>query len=199
MFALLHMGSILQEDRATLRQNWGWYVGLGLLLTLLGILGLVFVGAATLLTIVFVGWFFLIGGLAEIAHAVFKKGWSGFWLDLLAGVITAVAGLFILLQPAGGAKVLTMLIGIMFVIDGIFRLGAGIAIKNPYRGWFIIQGLVSLLLAVFIFSEWPYSAIWVIGTLVSVDLLIDGLRLTSFGFAVKQLPPGDGPVVSTSA
>ena len=41
-----------------------------------------------------------------------------------------------------------------------------------------------------ILAEWPYSAVWVIGTLVAIDLLIEGLRLISFGLAVKHLIAG---------
>ena len=85
-----------------------------------------------------------------------------------------------------------MLLGILFLIGGIFRLGVGIAAKNPYRGWFILQGVVSLLLAIMILTEWPVSAVWVIGTFVAIDLLITGLRMISFGLAVKNLAPSGG-------
>ena len=140
----------------------------------------------------FVGWLFLIGGILEVGHAIVRKGWQGFWLDLISGILTGVAGLFILLRPVEGATILTMLLGILFLIGGIFRLGVGIAVKNPYRGWFILQGAVSLLLGVMILTEWPVSAVWVIGTFVAIDLLITGFRMISFGLAVKNLAPIDG-------
>lgn len=199
MNSLLNLAAIVGEERAMLRKSWGWFVGLGVLFVLLGIAGLVFVGIATLITVLFVGWAFLIAGVAEIANAIFRKGWSGFWLDLIVGFITALAGVFMVLHPLEGASVLTMFIGVMFLIGGIFRIAAGIAMKNPYAGWFIVHGVISLLLAILILAKWPYSAIWVIGTLVSIDLLFDGFRLISFGSAVKNLPEISGDAERTFA
>lgn len=188
MNSLLNLAALVGEERSMLRQNWGWFVGLGALFVILGIAGLIFVGIATLITVKFVGVIFLIAGIAEVLNAILRKGWSGFWLDLIAGIVTTIAGLFIVMHPLGGASVLTVLIGVMFLIGGIFRLAAGIAMKNPYAGWFIIHGVISVFLAILILANWPYSAVWVIGTLVSIELLFDGLRLMSFGMAVKKLP-----------
>jgi uncharacterized membrane protein HdeD (DUF308 family) len=192
MTSLLNLAALVAEERTMLRKNWGWFVGLGVLFVLLGIAGLVFVGLATLVSVLFVGWAFVIAGIAEIANAIFRKGWSGFWLDLIVGIVTVMAGLFIVVQPLVGAKVLTMFIGVMFLIGGIFRLAAGIAMKNPYAGWFLVHGFVSVILAILIIAEWPYSSLWVIGTLVSIELLFDGFRLLSFGSAVKNLPDVGG-------
>ncbi len=186
MNSLLNLGSLPAGEHKMLRQSWGTFVGLGVLFTLLGAAGLVYAGLATLVTVLFVGWTFAIAGLAAVAHAIIRKGWSGFWLDLLCGLVTGIAGVFIIMHPVEGASVLTGVVGVMFLVGGIFRLGAGVAMRNPYAGWFVMHGLVSILLGLMILSEWPSAATWVIGTLVSIDLLLDGLRLISFGFAVKN-------------
>jgi uncharacterized membrane protein HdeD (DUF308 family) len=199
MAGLLKLAVLEAQELEFLRRNWGWYVGLGVLLVLLGAAGLVFVGLATLVTVMLIGWLFVIAGVAEIIHAVIRKGWSGFWLDLISGILTALAGLFIVLRPAEGVSVLTMVIGVIFLIGGIFRLAAGVMVKNPYSGWFLFHGALSLLLGVMILSDWPYSATWVIGTLVSIDLVFSGIRLISFGHAVKSLPSIPGSEARDSA
>jgi uncharacterized membrane protein HdeD (DUF308 family) len=189
MKSLFNLAQLAAEERAMLRRNWGWFVALGVVLTVMGLVGLVFAGALSVVTVIFVGWMFLIGGALEVGHAIFRKGWQGFWLDLLSGVLTLVAGLFILLRPIEGLGVLTMLLGILFLIGGIFRLAAGVAMNNPYRGWFILHGVISLVLGGLILSDWPRSALWVIGTFVAIDLLVSGLRLVSFGLEVKKFAP----------
>lgn len=186
MNLLLNLSTLEAEEREMLRRGWGTFVAMGVLFALLGVAGLVFVGLATLVTVIFVGWFFAIAGFLGVAHAIVRKGWSGFVLDLLSGLVTGLAGVFIILHPAEGASVLTVVIGVMFLVGGIFRLGAGVAVKNPYAGWFLFHGVISVLLGLMILVEWPYAAVWVIGTLVSIDLLLDGLRLISFGLAVKS-------------
>ena len=95
--------------------------------------------------------------------------------------------LFIVVHPLQGASVLTIVLGVIFLIGGIFRIGAGIAMRNPYAGWFVLEGVVSAILGIMILAQWPESLIWVIGTLVGIDLLINGLRLISFGLAAKNL------------
>ena len=189
MNGFFQLSPLTVDERAMLRRNWGWFVALGLALVVMGLLGLVFVGALTLVAILFIGWIFLIGGLLEVVHAIARKGWQGFWLDLFSGLLTGIVGLLILFRPGAGASVITILLGVVFLISGVFRLGTGIAFRNPYRGWFIVQGVVAIVLGLMILADWPVSTIWLIGTLVAIDLLINGLRLASFGMAVKRLLP----------
>lgn len=204
MPALLRLTVLTVDECDFLRRSWGWFFALGVLLAMLGIAGLVFVGLATLVTVLVIGWLFLLAGVAEIAHAILRKGWSGFWLDLLSGIVTALVGLFIVLRPDTGASVLTVVIGVIFLVGGVFRLATGMMSKNPYAGWFLLQGILALILGVLILIDWPVSSAWVIGTLISIDLLFNGLRLISFGLAVKSwlrsssdqpaptvLPPGE--------
>ncbi len=189
MNALLNLSALVAGERDMLRRNWGWFVALGVLFVLAGVAGLAYAGLTTLVTVVFVGWCFLISGAVEVVHAVVRKGWSGFLFDLLSGLVTAVAGLFILLHPAQGASVLTVVVGAVFLAGGVLRLVAGLGMRNPYAGWFVLHGVVSALLGVMVLAEWPYSSLWVIGTLVAIDLLFEGFRLVSLGLAARNLPP----------
>lgn len=191
MTGMLNLAAIVAEERERLRRSWGGFVALGVLLAVLGIAGLVFVGFTTVLSVLFIGWVFLIGGIAEVIHAIIRKGWSGFWLDLVSGIITAVAGVFILVHPFAGASVLTIFLGVVFVLGGIIRIAAGVAIRNPYSGWIALHGCISLLLGVLILAQWPNSLVWVIGTLVAADLLINGIRLISFGLALRHIPAAE--------
>ena len=186
MYGTFRLAVLAAEEREFLRRTWVWYVALGVLFALLGFAGLVFVGLATLLTVLVIGWLFLAAGVVEVVHAVVRRGWSGFWLDLIGGIVTALAGLFIVMRPETGASVLTVVIGSIFLVGGIFRLAAGAAVRNPYGGWFLLHGVLSILLGVLILSDWPVSATWVIGTLVSIDLIFNGVRLAAFGLAVKS-------------
>jgi uncharacterized membrane protein HdeD (DUF308 family) len=188
MTGMLNLATLISEERERLRRAWFGFVALGILLVVLGVAALVFVGVTTLLSVLFLGWFFLISGAAEVIHAIIRKGWSGFWLDLISGVITALAGLLIVMHPFAGASVLTILIGVVFLIGGIFRLAAGIAMRNPYAGLFALHGAISLLLGALILVQREEAAIWVIGTLVGVDLVFNGIRLIAFGLAVRRIP-----------
>jgi uncharacterized membrane protein HdeD (DUF308 family) len=196
MNAMLKLHAIRAEDREMLRSGWFGFVGVGCLIAALGLIGFVFVGLATYVSVLFIGWAFVIGGVAEVVHAIIRKGWSGFLLDFISAIITALAGILILAHPFAGASVLTIVVGVMFLIGGIFRIAAGVALNSPYAGWFVFYGAVSALLGCMILAEWPNSLVWVIGTLVSIDLLMNGMRLIAFGLAVRHLPKA-GEVEST--
>jgi uncharacterized membrane protein HdeD (DUF308 family) len=175
-------------DREMLRRTWGGFVAFGVIIVLLGLLGLAFTGVFTLGIVALLGWVFAISGAVEIVHAVVRKGWAGFWVDLVSGLLTLGAGVMIILQPVAAVAVLTVLIGIVFVIGGIFRLWAGAAIRTPYGTWVVLHGIVSALLGVMILAEWPFSSVWVIGTLVSIDLLFNGARMIALGLAARKWP-----------
>jgi uncharacterized membrane protein HdeD (DUF308 family) len=187
MTGMLNLPMIVDAEKEKLRRGWGGFVFLGCLLVALGFIGLVFVGLLTFISVVFVGWAFLIGGAAEVIHAIIRKGWSGFLLDFISGIITALVGVLILSCPVTSASVLTLVIGVVFLVGGIFRIAAGIALKSPYAGWFVLFGFVSVILGLMVIGEWPVSTWWVIGTLVAIELLVDGARLLAFGLAVRHL------------
>jgi len=79
-------------DFEALRKRWGWIVGLGVALIVLGAIALGSSVLATLATMVFVGWLLIAGGVFEVAHAFTCKAWGGFFVDLLTGILYTVAG-----------------------------------------------------------------------------------------------------------
>jgi uncharacterized membrane protein HdeD (DUF308 family) len=163
-----------------------------------GIAGLVFTGLLTLVSVVFIGWLFLISGVLEVVHAVVRKGWSGFWLDALSGFLSAAIGVLILARPEQAAAVLTVAIAVLFLIGGIFRIAAGVSGRHPYGGWLVLHGVIDLLLGALILAGWPVSSVWVIGTLVAIDLIVNGARLIAMGLAARKLPES-GPLPGAPA
>ena len=41
----------------------------------------------------------------------------------------------------------------------------------PHRAWLLLSGVVTLLLGVYIWRQLPGAAVWVIGTLVGIDMI----------------------------
>jgi uncharacterized membrane protein HdeD (DUF308 family) len=58
------------------------------------------------------------------------------------------------------------------------------------RGWIwtLINGIISLVLAVIFLASWPFGSVWLVGLLVGVSLIIDGLALLGLVLAAD----GDG-------
>jgi uncharacterized membrane protein HdeD (DUF308 family) len=157
----------------------GWSIALGVLLIIAGLLSIaapVFAGVAAS---VFFGWLILLGGFAHLVYAWSQRGAGSIIWEILIGIVYLIAGIYMLFHPLGGMAVLTLVLAVYILFEGIFELVVFSQIRR-HRGsvWFLIDGLVSLFLAALIFFHWPSSSLWVIGTLVGFSLLFSGLART---------------------
>lgn len=171
-------------------RRWGWLFGLGVLLVALGVLA---IGAAvfvTLATMVFFGCLMLLAGILQTVHAVVMRGWSGFYIDLVAGLLYAVIGLMIVAHPGATAVALTLIIAVLLVLGGIFRVVIALAVSYQNRLWLFLHGIVNLLLGFVIWQSWPVSGEWVIGLFIGIDMIFNGWSLIMLGLVAKKLNTG---------
>ena len=63
---------------------------------------------------------------------------------------------------------------------------------HPRRGltWLILDGIVNIVLAVMIWSQWPFSSLWIIGTLVGISILISGVSRLMLAMEANRALPG---------
>src|SRR5215813_14560716 len=171
-----------------IRRSWGWFLGLGIVLIILGVIA---IGSAILMTIASVflfGWILIIGGVMEVMHAFWHKRWAGFFLDLLTGVLYVVVGWMMVNNPQESALLLTLLIAMFLVFEGVLRIVAALAVRYPHWGSVLLDGVVSLLLGVLIWRRWPVSALWVIGLFVGIEMLLNGWSLVILSLTGRTLP-----------
>ena len=181
-----------------LKRNWGWYLPLGILLILLGVVA---IGSSMLMTIVSVevfGWLLIVGGAFEAVHAFWRKEWGGFFLDLLAGILYLVVGFMLVANPAASAVTLTLLIAMFLIVSGIFRVVSCVGARPPHWGWLLLSGALNLLLDALIWQQWPVSGLWVIGLFVGIEMLLNGWSLVMLSISAKNLPIGEGSIAATS-
>jgi uncharacterized membrane protein HdeD (DUF308 family) len=124
----------------------------------------------------------------EVVYGVSRKTWSGFFIDLLIGILYAVVGFMIVANPAASAVGLTLLIAMFLFVSGIFRIVAGLATRYPNWGWLVLHGAISLVLGALIWLQWPTSGLWIIGLVIGIELLVNGIALIMLGIAAKRLP-----------
>jgi uncharacterized membrane protein HdeD (DUF308 family) len=179
---------VIQEDLQELRASWYWFVLLGAALIVLGAVALIYSLAATLVTMLIFGWMLLIGGVFYLVGAFFMRGWGGFFLSLLAGVLHLALGLIAINHPIEVAAAYTLFLAVFFFVEGLFRVVAALAGRFHDWGWVLLSGLITLLLGVLIWSKWPWDALWVIGTFVGIDLIFSGASYIALGLHAKNIP-----------
>lgn len=129
---------------------------------------------------VFFGWLILFAGIAHLVYAWSERGAGAVVWQLLIGIVYLVAALYMLMRPVAGVVALTLVLVFYIVLEGVFELGVFFMLRRR-RGsiWFLVDGLISLLLAGLIFFHWPSSSFWAVGTLVGVSLLFSGIARLS--------------------
>jgi uncharacterized membrane protein HdeD (DUF308 family) len=170
----------------TLRHNWGWFVGLGVLSLIAGLIALGNVMIGTLVSVLFIGAMMTVAGIAHIIHAFQVRAWGGFLFWLLTGILYTIAGLLIAYNPLLGASVFTLFIGILLIASGAMRIVAAFRLHgHPGWIWMLFAGAITLILGLMIASQWPVSSLWVLGTFLGVDLVFTGVALLTLGFRLK--------------
>lgn len=171
-----------------LKSGWGWLVALGSALVILGLFALSWSVMATLVSVEIFGWLLLLGGGLSVVHAVVRRRWGGFFIELFAGILYIVIGLMVVGNPAAGAAVLTLLIAMFLLVGGIFRIVTALTVRFHHRLWMLLNGIVTLLLGIMIWRQWPWSGLWVIGMFIGIDIIFYGWSLVMLGLALKNLP-----------
>ena len=178
----------LRHGLNALRGNWLWFVILGGALIALGVIALGSVAIASLAAALAIGMLLLLAGIADTIGAFWCRGWSGFFLELLSGVLSIVVGLLFLRAPAGALAALTLLVACFLMVGGIFKIVAAVGYRFAAWGWALASGIVDLILGLLIWQEWPASALWVIGLFVGINLLFRGFNWIALGLALCALP-----------
>ncbi|WP_237173629.1 HdeD family acid-resistance protein [Paracandidimonas lactea] len=175
------------EALAVMREKRGWFLTLGVLLLILGVVAAMSVLAATVASVLVVGIMMLIGGVGMLIHAWKLKGLGGFLLWTLSGVLYLAAGFVAFYDPLAGAAVLTLLLGATLIASGVFRLWVWLQNRGqPGGGWLALSGVISVLAGLLIAAGWPQNSVWILGVLLSIDLIFQGIMLIMLALALRR-------------
>ena len=170
------------------RSSWGWFLALGIMLTLVGAICIVANITATFATVLMIGWLLLIGAILSLIQAFRVRTWSGFFLYLLNALLRGFVGYAFIRYPTAGAMSVTLILAALLVVGGVFRAIGSAALHFPRWGWVAFSGLVSTALGIMLLVQIPESSTWFIGFAVGVDMVFDGAALVGVSTALHGLP-----------
>ncbi len=181
--------SLLSSGIEEVREHRAWFLIWGIVLIVLGCIAVGSSVLATIFSVIFLGWILIFSGLFAIIHGLMRRQWQGFFLNLLAGVLYAVVGLLMVSHPAIAAVTLTLLIAMLLIVAGAFRLFVAFSLPLHHRGWLVLNGIVAIVLGALIWSSWPISGLWVIGLFIGIDLIFDGWTEVMLALAAGRIVP----------
>lgn len=175
-----------QSER--LQKSWIWMALLAVISIVGGVLALINPFAATLAATLLAGWTFALLGVVQVVQAFQIRDWSGFLWALVFGIITLVVGVVLLLDPLAGMVSLTILVAFLFLFTGVVKTMYSLSLR-PMQGWgwVLLSGLVSIVLAIMILTNFPVSAAAVLGILLAVELLSNGVLFLFVALGLRKL------------
>ena len=138
---------------------------------------------------IFLGWMFLISGIAGLAFSFWAREMPGFWWSLLSAVIALAAGVLLLWRPLEGTLTLTIVVGAYFLAEGVSTIMYSLEHRRELTdrwGWLLAAGIMDILIAAIIIVGLPGSATWALGLLVGINLVFGGASLIGLAMAARN-------------
>lgn len=158
----------------------------GIIFMVLGSVGIFFPTFMSFTTLAFVSYLMLFAGLSAgwLTWSSNKKDWAG-WLK---SFLLILVGLFMIFYPMEGIAALGLLFAIYFFMDAFAGFGLAFSLK-PQKIWWLwlINAITSLALGVIFIVGWPFSSFFMVGLLVGISLLFDGIALLSGGIFLDEI------------
>lgn len=92
---------------------------------------------------------------ADVSTAL-RRVW---WLPVLRGVVLLILGLLMLVQPLWSVTALVWIFGIFVILDGLITIAQWFGNRSePGAGWFLLSGIVGLVLGIVVVVWTPETA-----------------------------------------
>jgi uncharacterized membrane protein HdeD (DUF308 family) len=176
-----HSPADIARQASTLSILWG---------VLLIIFGMVAIGSPFLAAVavnILIAWLIVLAGVVHVMLGVRTHGAGSMIWKVLVGAASLFFGAYLIMHPVLGVASLTLVLAVLFEIEGILEIILFFNLRSlGGSSWLLIDGIVTLLLGVMIYMQWPSSAGWAIGTLVGVSMIFSGASRVMMSLAVRK-------------
>ncbi len=170
------------------KESVAWSIGLSIVMILAGLLAILIPPAAEIAVLALVAWLLTLSGIAHLVFAWHTRAVGGVLWEVLVGVLYIFIGLYALLHPAAGLAALTLVLAAYLLAEAVLEFVLWFQLR-PMSGstWLVFDGIITLILSAFIWSSWPSSAEWAIGTLLGINMLFSGAARLSLSLAARRV------------
>ncbi len=159
----------------------------GVLLIVLGMLAISSPFLAAVAVNVVIAWLIVLAGVVHLVLAFHARGAGSMIWKLLVGIAYLSFGAYLIMHPVMGVVSLTLILASLFLIESILDIILFFQTRSlGGASWVLVDGIVTFLLGLMIYLQWPSSSAWAIGTLVGVSLIISGVTRVMMSLAVRK-------------
>lgn len=172
---------------STLSANWGWFLALGIVFLIGGVLAIAMPLASSIAIGILLAIILVVIGVIQIFNSFRVQSWIGFAAQLAGGIVLLLGGLAIWLQPYIGTLALTLVVAAIFLAKGVAEIVMALRIR-PHMGWawILAAGIIALAVGLMILFRWPDSSLYTLGVLAGVSLLFTGWSYLMMAFLVRR-------------
>lgn len=180
-----------QAVAGTVRRRSWWLVIQGVLMAIAGVIAIAYPVFATFTAVVAIGWLLIVTGILQALSLIGAREAPHFWIQLLSISLAIIIGLLLLSRPAQGMVALTLLLIVFFFVEGTAKVVFSLMVRPlPNWFWLLLSGLLAMVLAVVLWSSLPVSAGWLLGLLLGVVLISEGVSMAYFAWSLKHSTKG---------
>jgi uncharacterized membrane protein HdeD (DUF308 family) len=173
---------------ATIHKHWVLFLVEGILLTVLGMLAILLPAVASLAATLIFGWILLLSGGMGLVTTMRARHAPGFGWSLLSALIGLVAGVLLLARPVLGTLSLTAVLIAFLMAEGVVSIFYATEHRKSFSAgwaWMLASGLLDLVLAVILLAGLPGTAVWALGVLLGVNMIVGGAALISMALQAR--------------
>jgi uncharacterized membrane protein HdeD (DUF308 family) len=177
-----------ESTTGLVKKSTTWSIVWGVLLVIFGFLAIDSPFIAAMAFSVIIAWLIIFAGVVHLAVAFHAHGAGSKIWKILVGLAYIAFGIYLLMRPGIGVLSLTLILAILFLVEGVLDLMLYFRMRRESGSvWILIDAIVTLLLGGLIYVHWPSSSVWAIGTLVGVSMIMSGFSRIMLSMAVRRV------------
>ncbi len=154
----------------------------GIFILIVGMLLIVLPQVTTLALSLMISVALILAGIYKLISSVIRRDEiEKSWLSAIIAILMIGTGAYLTVRPLFNLFLITLGVGIYFVLEGINSMIIAFESKGVLKHWWvgILAGLAQFALAFLILFGLPGSALFTIGLLLGISMLLSGIALIS--------------------
>lgn len=130
------------------------------------------------------GFVLFVAGAVRLVQSVVRpvhRAWN-----LLAALFYLAVGVLMVQMPVFSMEIGTLGIGIALMTAGLLRLLMAAVLRSGGTMWRLFNGAVSLALGAMVVWGWPSSSLWLIGSVIAVEMIFSGWTLMFLALSARE-------------
>jgi len=162
-----------------------WSIAWAILLMVSGLAAVALPAAVSMSVTIILAWVLMFVGFIHLVSSWTAPTVSAVVWKILLGLLYVVAGITMHEHPVWGLASLTIVIGAVCLAEGVVGLMAFV-VDGDRSVASLLTATLSFVLGLMIWNQWPFSSLWLVGTLVGINLFFAGVTDLLFAIAERR-------------